>query len=73
MEATCAAGSAALQRAAAARAGDAPFGDRKLPHLVPLEARAIVHRQHRLHPAPAERHRLPVRHWVEVLDEALAA
>ena len=27
--------------------------------------------QHRLHPASAERHDTPVRHWVEVLDDAL--
>jgi glycolate oxidase iron-sulfur subunit len=28
--------------------------------------------QHRLHPAAAKRHPVPVRHWVELLDEALS-
>ena len=50
-----------------------PLRDRKLGHLAAIEPEDDRLGQHRLHPAPAERHATPVRHWVEVVDDALAA
>ena len=51
-----------------------PLRDRKLGHLGELQPQRHRLGQHRLHHPPAERHRpTPVRHWVEVLDEALPA
>jgi glycolate oxidase iron-sulfur subunit len=46
--------------------------ERKLANIEPASPRRSC-RRHRLHHAPAGRHRHAVRHWLEWLDAAMSA